>query len=573
MQLLEGETLDERMKRDSKLPFREAVRIGREIADGLAAAHDRGLIHRDIKPANIWLEQRSPHAPREESGASLDAGCVNDANRQFAPPRTVGFPHAEREGYRVKLLDFGLARPVRDDASVTQSGTIAGTPHYMAPEQARGEAVDPRCDLFSLGCVLYQMLTGELPFPGRDTFSTLTALAVREPEPPHALNPEVPQPLSDAVMKLLAKQPSQRWQSAREIGAALEAIERDTASAAPSRSASARRSFTAVVAVGLVLLLAILGIQNGQQVYRFATYQGQLVIETDDPNVEVRVRGSSELITIHDAKTNHTVTLKAGRYEIELTDDRDGLRVSASQFTIERGGRQIVKVSVEPSAIKEIRRFVGHTDQVRSVAFSPDGRRAVSSAHDGTIRVWDVATGKGLRSFATGIKYVSKVAFSPDGRRILSSGGDGVIRLWDAESGQPIRTLEGHTDQVRDAEFSPDGRRVLSGGGERDPTVRLWDVETGQQLQRFDGHTNYVWSIAFSPDGSLALSGSWDNTVRLWDIAGAKELRRFEGHSDFVLAVLFSPDGRRVCTASGDTTVRMWDMGSGAEIGRLDGHT
>ena len=138
MQFLHGETLEERMKREGRLPLAEVVRIGRETALGLAAAQKRGLVHRDIKPVNIWLES--------EKG-------------------------------RVKILDFGLARFGSQDSHLTQQGAILGTPAYMAPEQAKGQAVDGRADLFSLGCLLYQMATGELPFKGSDAVSTLLAVA------------------------------------------------------------------------------------------------------------------------------------------------------------------------------------------------------------------------------------------------------------------------------------------------------------------------------------------------------------------------------------------------------------
>ncbi len=151
MEFLQGEALDERLKHDGQLPILEALRIARETAEGLAAAHEVGLIHRDIKPGNLWLE-----APRG----------------------------------RVKILDFGLARGGTEDVQITQSGAIVGTPAYMAPEQAQAEEVDGRADLFSLGCVLYRMVTGELPFAGKDTVSTLLAIARDDPLPPreHSFN-------------------------------------------------------------------------------------------------------------------------------------------------------------------------------------------------------------------------------------------------------------------------------------------------------------------------------------------------------------------------------------------------
>ncbi len=188
MKLLQGESLEARLSRGGgRLPLEEALRIGREIAKGLAAAHAQGLIHRDIKPANIWLEE--------------------DRNR-------------------VKIVDFGLARGRGADAHFTQAGAVIGTPSYMAPEQANGKDVDERCDLFSLGSVLYRMSTGRLPFDGKDTLTVLTALATKSPTPPKKLDPSLPQAFSDLVMSLLAKDREERPQTAEEVVEMLEAIER-----------------------------------------------------------------------------------------------------------------------------------------------------------------------------------------------------------------------------------------------------------------------------------------------------------------------------------------------------------
>jgi serine/threonine protein kinase len=188
MPFLKGEPLDQCLKREKRLPASEVLRIGREVAEGLAAAHEKGLIHRDIKPANVWLE-----APRG----------------------------------RVKILDFGLARAVSGGSHLTQTGAILGTPAYMSPEQARGKAVDGRSDLFSLGCVLYQVCTGQLPFEGSDTISTLMAVSTDDPPSPEELNPEVPPALSDLVMHLLAKSADDRPASAAAVVEAISRIEDD----------------------------------------------------------------------------------------------------------------------------------------------------------------------------------------------------------------------------------------------------------------------------------------------------------------------------------------------------------
>jgi serine/threonine protein kinase len=186
MQLLQGETLEARLQRVKPLAVAAVFRLGREIAEGLDAAHASGLIHRDIKPSNIWLE-------------------------------------AGRD--RVKILDFGLARVAGGDTHLTASGVLIGTPAYMAPEQARGgQGVGPQSDLFSLGCVLYRLCTGELPFKGADTLATLTALAMVEPPRVNLLNPEAPPTLADLIARMLAKDPTGRPPSARAVVDAIDAI-------------------------------------------------------------------------------------------------------------------------------------------------------------------------------------------------------------------------------------------------------------------------------------------------------------------------------------------------------------
>jgi serine/threonine protein kinase len=185
MELLQGESLEAFLRRGGRLPVAEILRLGRETAEGLAAAHEQGLIHRDVKPANLWLE----------------------AGRR-----------------RVKLLDFGLARAASEDHNLTQSGVLLGTPGYLAPEQTRGGPPDPRSDLFSLGCVLYRLCTGDLPFQGQDTLAMLMALATQTPRPVRERNPQVPAGLAALVGRLLAKDPNARPASARAVAQELAAL-------------------------------------------------------------------------------------------------------------------------------------------------------------------------------------------------------------------------------------------------------------------------------------------------------------------------------------------------------------
>jgi serine/threonine protein kinase len=190
MQFLKGYPLDEYLKKHPQLDIKQIMRIGFEAAFGLAAAHELGLIHRDIKPGNIWLE-----APKG----------------------------------RVKLLDFGLAKPVHCEVELTQSGAIVGTPAYMSPEQARSAKVDHRSDIFSLGAMLYRLCTGKLPFHGENPLAILMALANDTPQPIRELNPQVPQPLADLIHQMLAKNVNDRPASATQVAERLRALARGEA--------------------------------------------------------------------------------------------------------------------------------------------------------------------------------------------------------------------------------------------------------------------------------------------------------------------------------------------------------
>src|SRR5262245_28005986 len=188
LEYLRGTPLDKFLGQRAQPPITQVLRIGREIAEGLAAAHSRGLIHRDVKPANVWLKSPKGH---------------------------------------VKLLDFGLARPGETDERLTQTGVVVGTPAYMSPEQARSQPVTTASDLFSLGVILYQMTTGEQPFTGKNVYDILEMVVRHEPPPPIARNPAIPPELSNLVMRLLAKHPGHRPGSARQVAGELDAIEKE----------------------------------------------------------------------------------------------------------------------------------------------------------------------------------------------------------------------------------------------------------------------------------------------------------------------------------------------------------
>jgi RNA polymerase sigma factor (sigma-70 family) len=221
---------------------------------------------------------------------------------------------------------------------------------------------------------------------------------------------------------------------------------------------------------------------------------------------------------------------------------------------------------------KELRCLQGHQLGVYGLAFLPGGKQAVSGSHDGTIRFWDLETGKELKVLHGHQDTVYGLAVSPDGKTLLSGGEDTTVRLWDVATGKELRRFEGHTDKVRAVAFSPDGKQVLTGGLFSDPSLRVWDVKTGAELSKYDVGGDGVGSVAFSPDGKLALAGGTDSVVHVYDLKTGDE-RRFEGHTAQVHGAAFSPDGKRILSGSYDGTVRLWDVASGKEVCRFFGHT
>lgn len=264
--------------------------------------------------------------------------------------------------------------------------------------------------------------------------------------------------------------------------------------------------------------------------------------------------------TGHSGNINATAFSPDGRYALSGADDHT-LRL----WDIVSG--------------KEIRTFHGHSAEVTSVAFSPDGRRVVSGSNDMTVRVWDAAGGTCLHILSGHTFYVRTVAVSPDGRYILSGSGyrymsvnrpDTDARLWDLTTGKEVRVFTGHRGHINSVSFTPDGRYALTASS--DKTLRLWEVASGQQIKVFKGHKNIVKSVAVSPDGRYALSGSGDQTLHLWDIESGRDLVVFKGHTDSINAAVFSPDGKHVLSGSRDKTVRLWDAVTGRELHIFTGH-
>ena len=538
MEYLEGRDLHTIVQEKGPISSDQAVSLLAPVAEALGYAHQRGTVHRDVKSSNVM---------------------VTDVGRPV-------------------LMDFGIAY-AGSDARLTQTGTVLGTPEYMSPEQARGNEVDARGDLYSLGVVLYEAITGELPHTGGHPMSVVYKVLHESYTPPRQIDGEIPEWLEQIVAKLLKKDPDERYQSGEDAAEALrsqdpgEPVEVPT----PTSGDGAADGSVAVDPGGQSS-----GDPAKTQVYR-----------PEDGGEEPEPASFSETATATEdppdepdpAPTEET----ASKPDEAITTDGSGDNPQRQRLHI-------------------VRTLEGNADWVNAVAFSPDGQYALSGASDNSIRLWEVVTGRKIQTFSGLTEQPISVALSPDGERLVSETSDGMVQLWDVDSAEVLRTFEERSEAVLGATFSPDGEYVLSGGG-ASGTLHLWDTDTGELVRRFnendeaifsvafspdgeyilsgsgqsgtlklwdtdsgsvvrtldegDWDSTYVFSVAFSPDSQYALSGSDDMTARLWDVESGRLLRSFEGHSGLVIAVAFSPDGQYVLSGSSDMTVQLWKVEDG----------
>jgi serine/threonine-protein kinase len=512
MEYVPGITLQTLVDHDGPLPVALACDFVRQAALGLQHAVEQGLVHRDIKPANLMIVAPSLGAPQAGQRLAL-------------PPRPL-----------VKILDMGVARlyqtrDLGEDSltTLTRDGAVIGTPDYIAPEQLEDpHKADIRADLYSLGCTFYFLLSGQVPFPGGTLIQKLDRQRWETPPSVDQLRSDVPAVVASVVRKLMAKHPDDRYRTPGELASALEQLTRTGVLPAGHQPEPLREVRSIGTGSGPVVALAL-------------AHEGRSIVAAC----------ADRQLHLFDLETGKE-RLRFGQSPQEIAC----LAVAPGSGHVLAGQGASVRVWNAATG-QEVTRLTGHTNAVRSIAVSRDGRQAVTGGDDRTLRLWDLHSGREIQRFNGHRAEVAGVALADDGQHVVSSSRDQTLRLWDMRDGREVRLFPAPRGLIFGVAFAPGGQTVVS--GHFDTTIRLWEVETGRELRRFSGHRQMVAAVNVTAGGRV-ISASHDRTLRVWDPESGSELWCCRGHTAAVTALDVSVDGKHIVSGSQDETIRLWRL-------------
>jgi WD40 repeat protein/serine/threonine protein kinase len=566
-------------------PPADAAALVETLSRAMHYAHQRGVVHRDLKPANVLLQEDLTQRRKDAKEDSQEENQSHqDPSSRFPSSGLCVF--ASLREVLPKITDFGLAK--HDRAALTMTGAVLGTPSYMAPEQALGHtaAVGPATDIYALGAILYELLTGRPPFQGVSVLETLEQVRTGEPPSPRLLQPGVPRDLETVCLKCLEKDPKKRYEDAAGLAEDLRRFQAGEPVLARPMGALGRllkwvrryptvaalsSAVTLVTVVGVVFVLWALGkalhekdVAHGEALRADgeAGKARQAAQRAEEKTAEAKREAEAA------RKARDLADLKAYHAELRLADaflrarePRSALQALERVPTAYRDwGYHYLHRRAEGTPLR-----LRHAAPVRKVMYSPAGDRLVTLSSDSSVKVWDTSTGTLVRALPQQHLGVACVAFSPNGAHVAIAPAN-TIQVWDITSGNLVLTLTGHTSQVFSVAYSPDGSRIASASADR--TVKVWDLPRGTAILTLRGHTQLVYTAAYSPDGSRIASTAADDTAKVWDARSGRLLFTIPNISMVGHSLVFSPDGSRIAITQG-TEVTIWGSTDGRQLGKV----